>query len=187
MCLEFTDELRAYLLRYASYRPRIWFKDAHEPPSLPTTLIVWATDRSKGYRGAVKTLIVLIVVFGIGLALLIVRSVRARANRKHDPIEYYRGWGGYRHPITLQNRISREEADAVEARGGAYLIGYFDTDGKLTRVVKMYRGSVFFDFEYAYHPNEKRKSARVKNAKGVVTMREYDESGRGRPGNPLFW
>jgi hypothetical protein len=134
-----------------------------------------------------KTLIVLIVVFGIGLALLIVRSVRARANRKHDPIEYYRGWAGYWHPITLEDKITKEQADAVAARGGAYLIGYFNADGKLVRAVKMYRGSVFFDFEYAYYPDGKRKSAKVTNAKGKVTVRQYDESGRGRPGNPLFW
>ena len=51
----------------------------------------------------------------------------------------------------------------------------------------MLRGAVFFDFEYAYHPNGRRKSARVTNAKGVVTVREYDEWGRGRPGNPTFW
>ena len=74
------------------------------------------------------------------------------------------------------------------ARGNAYLFGYFDADGKLVRVVKMLRGSVFFDFEYAYHPNGKCKSARVTNAKGAVTMREYHESGRRRPRNPhSFW
>jgi hypothetical protein len=135
-----------------------------------------------------KTLTGLIVVFGIGLAVLIVRSVRARQNRKHDPVEYYLGWGGYRHPIGLDKKITKEEAEAVAQSGGAYLIGYFNADGgKLARAVKMHRGSVFFDFEYAHHPNGKRKSARVTNAKGIVTVREYDESGRGRPDNPLFW
>jgi hypothetical protein len=134
-----------------------------------------------------KTLTVLMVVFGIGILVLVVRSIRGRANRKHDPIEYYGGWGGYSHPITLDHKMTREEADAVAARGNAYLIGHFDADGKLIRVVKMLRGSVFFDFEYAYHPNGKRKRARVTDAKGGVTVREYDESGRGHPGNPLFW
>jgi hypothetical protein len=51
----------------------------------------------------------------------------------------------------------------------------------------MLRGSVFFDFEYAYYPNGRRKSAKVTNAEGVVIVREYDQAGRGRPGNPLFW
>ncbi len=133
-----------------------------------------------------KTLIALGVLAVILAALLIARSA-ARANRKHDPIEYYRGWGGYSHPIGLHDKVTKEEADAIAARGNAYLIGYFDANGKLVRAVKMLRGSVFFDFEYAYHPNGKRKSARVTNAKGVVTVREYDESGRGRPANPLFW
>jgi len=116
-----------------------------------------------------KTAIALIVLVGIGLALLIVRSIRARTkNRKHDPIEYYRGWGGYRHPIALQSKITKEEAEAVASKGGAYLIGYFDREGKLTRVVKTLRDSVFFDFVYEYHPNGRRKSATVTNAKGIV-------------------
>jgi hypothetical protein len=38
-----------------------------------------------------KALFTLIVVLGIGLVALIVRAVRARKNRKHDPIEYYLG------------------------------------------------------------------------------------------------
>ena len=131
------------------------------------------------------TMSALVAVLAIGLVLLV--ALRARANRRHDPIEYYLGWGGYSHPIALEKRITKEEADAVAARGAAYLIGYFDADGRLMRVVKMLRGEVFFDFEYTYHPNGRRKSAKVTNAKGVVTIREYDKGGRGRPGNPLFW
>jgi len=129
-----------------------------------------------------KTLVALVVVVGIGLAVL-----RARTHRRHDPVEYYLGWGGYTHPITLGKKVTKEEADAAAARGSAYLIGHFDADGRLTRVVKMLRGAVFFDFEYTYHPNGRRKSAKVTNAKGVVTIREYDRAGRGRPDNPSFW
>ena len=130
----------------------------------------------------------LIVVVGVGLVLLFVQSVQERANRKHDPIEYYGGWGGYSHPIILKNKRTKEAADAAAATGSAYLICYFDADGKLTHVVKMLRGSVFFDFAYSYHPNGKLESAKVTNADGVVSVWEYDESGRGRPGNPAgFW
>jgi hypothetical protein len=132
-----------------------------------------------------KTLIVPIVV--VGLVLLIVWSARDRANGKHDPVEYYRGWGGYSHPIVLQNKITKDEADAVAATGAAYVIGYYDADGRLTRVVKMLRGAVFFDFAYAYHPNGKLMSARVTNADGVVSERDYDESGRWRAGARSFW
>jgi hypothetical protein len=127
-----------------------------------------------------------VVVAGVGLGLLIAWSV-PRTNRKHDPVEYYRGWGGYGHPIVLQNRITKEEADAAAASGYAYVIGYFDAGGKLTRVVKMLRGAVFFDFAYAYHPNGKLMSAKVTNADGVVTVRDYDESGRWRSGARSFW
>jgi Family of unknown function (DUF6156) len=134
-----------------------------------------------------KTMMALAVALGTGLAVLVARSLRARAKRKHEPVEYYLGWGGYSHPIALQKMITKGEADAVAARGGAYVIGYFDADGRLTRAIKMLRGAVFFDFEYAYHPNGRRKTARVTNAEGVVSVREYDKAGRGRADNPLFW
>ena len=73
-----------------------------------------------------KTLIVLIVVVGVGLVVLIVRSARERANRNHDPIEYYLGWGRYSHPISLEKRVTKEAAQAAAARGSAYLIAYFE-------------------------------------------------------------
>src|SRR5262249_15288717 len=110
-----------------------------------------------------------------------------RANRQHDPIEYYRGWGGYRHPIALQKKITKEEAVAVARQRTAHLIGHFCNESRLMRVVKMLRGCRFFEFVYEYHPNGKRKSTTVTNAKGIVTVRHYDERGRGLPGNPLFW
>ena len=125
------------------------------------------------------------IAVGIGPVRLLI--VRSPPKRHHDPIEYYRGWAGYRHPIALQNKITKEEAEAIAAEGSAYLIGHFDADGKLTRVVKMLLGSVFFDFVYEYHPNGKRKTATVTNAKRIVTVRHYDERGRGLSGNPLFW
>jgi hypothetical protein len=130
-----------------------------------------------------KTLIVLIAMAAAGLAALIVRQARARARRKHDPIEYYRGWNGYRHPIHLENRITKEEADAVAASGSAHLIGYFDADGKPVRVVKMLRGAVFFEFVYAYHPGGKLKSVKATNPRGDVTVREYGKSGHAG----FFW
>jgi len=132
--------------------------------------------------------ILAIVVCVMGLAAVAVWFVRAQAPKQHDPIEYYRGWGGYSHPIVLQHKITKEEADALAAKGNVYLIGYYDPDGRLARAIKILRGSVFFDFEYTYHPNGKRKRAKITNADGVVTLREYDQSGRGLPGNPSsFW
>ncbi len=101
----------------------------------------------------------------------------ARARRKHDPLEYYLGWGGYWHPVGLHNRIAKEDADALHARGAAYLIGYFDGDGRLTRAIKMCRGEVFFDYLYRYHPNGKLKSASVSRG-GRATVLEYDARGR---------
>jgi hypothetical protein len=41
----------------------------------------------------------------------------ARRKRRHDPVEYYLGWGGYWHPIGLQSHITKDEADVPQARG----------------------------------------------------------------------
>jgi hypothetical protein len=127
----------------------------------------------------------LLVVIGVWLAAVFVRSVQ-KAYEKHDPIEYYGGWGGYRHPIVLQHKITKAEADAVAAKGYAYVIGYFDADGKLVRVVKMLRGEVFFEFVYAYYPSRKLRSATVTASDGRVTVLEYDTGGRGITGKTAF-
>jgi hypothetical protein len=108
-----------------------------------------------------------------------------KAHQKHDPIEYYAGWGGYRHPIVLEHKITKEQADALAAEGSAYLIGYFDANGKLLRVVKMLHGSVFFEYVYTYYHNGKRQSATVAR-NGRVTVLEYDRRGRGVPGKMAF-
>src|SRR5216683_3853981 len=124
-----------------------------------------------------KILLLLIVVIGIVVAAFVVRSNLIRANRKHDPIEYYRGWGGYRHPIVLENRITKDEANAITARGAAYLIGYYGEKGRLIRVVKLVRGEFFFEYRYSYHPNGRLKRVRITRG-GRVTVLEYDTRGR---------
>lgn len=121
-------------------------------------------------------LISLIVIIGTMVAALHFRSTLRRMKRKHA-IEYYLGWGGYWHPIGLQNRITKEEADAYAARGAVYLIGYYDANGRLMRVVKYLRGAVFFEYLYTYHPNGKLQSARVMRG-GRDTLLEYDKRGR---------
>ena len=112
-----------------------------------------------------------------GLAALAARLLQALTRKPHDPVEYYRGWRGYRHPIKLENRITKEEADAITAQGAAYLIGYYGDDGKLTCVVKFLRGEFFFEYLYSYHPNGRLKSATV-TRDGRVTVLEYDSRGR---------
>ncbi len=76
------------------------------------------------------------VVAAIAVAGVIVRWVRA--NRKHDPIEYYRTWGGYRIPIVPQRKITKQEADAQAAAGYASYVCHFDSDGRLTRCAARY-------------------------------------------------
>jgi hypothetical protein len=140
-----------------------------------------------------KTWITVIVLAGLALAALALWSVCFRANRKHDPMEYYAGWGGYWHPIGLSKKITREQADAIAARGNAYLIGFFDADNRLIRVDKILRGELFFRFEYAYYPDGMLTKGRLRLAKvsrhdrQAITF-EYDKRGRKLPGSPGgFW
>src|SRR4051794_28665894 len=62
-----------------------------------------------------KILIAAIALIGGALAAWLAWAAVARAIVKHEPIEYYLGWGGYSHPIGLQHKISKEEADALHA------------------------------------------------------------------------
>ena len=125
------------------------------------------------------TLTILLVALG-ALALVVLRIWFFRARRRwrrRNAVEYYLGWGGYTHPIGLQNRITKEQADALHAEGTVYLVGYYDGEGRLARAVKFMRGEVFFEYLYGYHPNGRLKSARVARG-GRVTVLEYDARGR---------
>jgi hypothetical protein len=129
---------------------------------------------------AMKILILLLVVLGSGLAGWMAWQ---RRPRKHDPVEYFNGWDGYGLPIRLTGRITKDEADAIAARGNAYLIGYFDGDNRLVRNVKMLRGEVFFEHVYDYYPNGRLRRVTATNPKGVETVREYRQSDRAG----FFW
>jgi hypothetical protein len=119
--------------------------------------------------------------FLLVLAALAVLSLLAmavwRPRARHEAVEYFGGWGGYRHPIGLQNRISKAQADALDAHGAVYMTGYFDGDSRLTRVVKMYRGEMFFDYRYEYDANGRLKSASVERG-GRTDVLEFDARGR---------
>ena len=125
--------------------------------------------------------VLLFALAAIVLTILATRFALAHTHRHHEPIEFYMGWGGYWHPIGLGHRISPEKAVEVAAAGAVYLIGHYDDKGRLTRVVKMSQGKVFFEYAYSYHPNGGVKTARVSRG-GRVTLLEYDARGRGKPG-----
>ncbi len=122
-----------------------------------------------------KLSVLLVALIGLVLAALAVQASLAKA--RHERTEYYMGWRGYRHPITPKHRITKEEADALTAKGAAYLIGHYDGDGRLTGVVKLYRGKFLFEYLYAYYPNGRLQRARVTRA-GQVKVLDYDASGR---------
>jgi hypothetical protein len=125
-----------------------------------------------------KTLVLIVVaVIAVG-ALLAAAWLGQRwreQGRPHDPIEYYGSWDGYGLPIHLTHRMSKEEADVRAARGLPYLIGYFDQQDRLTRAVKMLRGSVFFDQEYFYDPRGRVTRVRTTNPDGVTSVADYPE------------
>jgi hypothetical protein len=122
-----------------------------------------------------KILILLLVLLGVGCAGWIAWQ---RAPRKHDPVEYFSGWDGYGLPIRLSGRITKDEADAIAARGNAYLIGYFDAGNRLVRDVKMLRGEIFFEHVYEYYPSGRLRRVKATNPKGVETVREYRQTNR---------
>jgi hypothetical protein len=128
-----------------------------------------------------NALILLVIALAAGLAGRIVW--RRGRRRKHDPVEYCSGWDGYWLPIRLTDRITKEEAEAIAARGNACLIGYFDDENRLVRDVKMYRGTAFFEHVYTYYPSGKLRQVKATNPKGVETVREYRES----DGAGFFW
>jgi hypothetical protein len=134
-----------------------------------------------------KILIAVIVLVNVAIAGWFAWVAVVRAKLKHEPIEYYRGWDGHWHPVSLTHKISKEEADTFHAEGRVYLIGYY-SDGKLTRVTKVLKGAVFFDFEYTYHSNGSCESVKTVNANGLVKVRRYNRRGQDRSGNPSgFW
>jgi hypothetical protein len=51
----------------------------------------------------------------VGGGLVEIKLNRGGKLHVDDPIEYYRGWNGYWHPISLDHKISKEEADALHA------------------------------------------------------------------------
>ena len=101
------------------------------------------------------------ILSATGLLVLAALWLYFRATERHEPVEYYSGWSGYGHPIRLSRKITRSEADALAARGSAYLIGYFGDDDRLSRVDKINRGDLFFRFDYSYHRNGRLKLAKV--------------------------
>ncbi len=134
-----------------------------------------------------KIPILLMILSATGLLVLAALWLY-RAGERHEPLEYYAGWGGYGHPIGLSKKITQGEAYATAARGYAYLIAYFGADNRLARVDKINKGELFFRFEYTYHPNGRLKLAKVSRYDGRSIEFEYDRRGRKLSTSPPgFW
>src|ERR1700751_5734586 len=131
-----------------------------------------------------KIPILLMIASATGLLVLAALWLYLRAGVRHEPVEYYAGWGGYVHPIGLSKKITRGEAYAIAARGNAYLVANFDADNRLTQVDKILKGELFFRFEYSYYPNGRLKLAKILRYDGRAVEFEYDQRGRKLPSSP---
>ena len=132
-----------------------------------------------------KTLLLIVtVVVAVGALLIMTRLGQywAGQRRSHDPVEYYERWGGYGVPTHLVHRITKEQAEAQAARGYAYLIGYFDANGRLVRDVKMLRGAISLAEDYTYFPSGSVQRVKAVDGDGVETVREYKDGEW-----PRFW
>jgi Family of unknown function (DUF6156) len=133
---------------------------------------------------ALAALILPVQLFGfaaIGLTIAGTWIALKHTHRPRDPIAYYTSWGGYWHPIGLYKRITKETADEWHKKGWAYMVGEYNENGQLTRVVKYLHGEVFFEYNYTYHDNGRLKSARVARG-GRERLLQYDERGRAPEG-----
>jgi hypothetical protein len=108
------------------------------------------------------------------LVALIIGGILANADDTYS-IEYYGSFAGYQLPLRLINKMTKQEA---ESRNAAYYIGYFDTDRRLMRVIKMLGGKRDFDQVYFYYPNGALKRVEGTNADGFSSVQEYDENGK---------
>ena len=59
----------------------------------------------------------------------------------------------------------------------AYYLREYNEKGQLVRAVKMYRGEVFFEYNYSYHENDMIKTARVARG-GRDRLLQWDERGQ---------
>lgn len=73
--------------------------------------------------------VLLFVLAAIVLTVFATWFALKHTYRPRDPVAYYISWGGYWHPIRLYNRITKEKADEMHARGEVYLIGEFNDRG----------------------------------------------------------
>jgi hypothetical protein len=121
-----------------------------------------------------KTPSVLIAAAGSGIVILLAWSAQRRyaAAVRHDPIECYGNFGGYGTGILLSKRLTKQQAEARAAQGFADLIGYYDSDGRRVRDVKIYQGAVFFENRYTWRESPALFRPRARRA------------GMDRSGNP---
>lgn len=115
--------------------------------------------------------IVLILAPILTLALYLPLRKVLRA-RPRDPVEYYRGFTGYRFqlPLRLSERITQEEAEALAAAGHSYYVAHYGPDGRLLKAVKMLNGKLNFEHAYLYSSSGRLMSAAIARADGTVNL-----------------
>lgn len=58
------------------------------------------------------------------------------------------------------DELTKAQAEELASRGYAYYVGYFDAVGRLSRIVKVYRGETVLDKEVTYDTNGRMVAAR---------------------------
>jgi hypothetical protein len=82
--------------------------------------------------------------------------------------------------IVATRRITKQKADEMHAAGEVYMLGEYNENGQLRRVVKYLRGEVFFEYNYSYHDNGMIRTARVRRG-GRDRLLQWDERGQPPP------
>lgn len=117
------------------------------------------------------------------LALLISLSVLSAGCRESPPEYrpggpyYYKSWINYHLPYQPAGEISLSEAQALERKGYAYCIAFFDEQGRILSFEKTYQSAVEFKVTYFYVDGVLRREG-VIDSNGLVKFTFYDEKGK---------
>ncbi|HEY6011645.1 MAG TPA: hypothetical protein VIX18_09250 [Nitrospirota bacterium] len=90
---------------------------------------------------------------------------------------YYKSWINYYLPYRPAGEISLSEAEALERRGYAYCVAFFDTQGRIISFEKKYGSTVEFKVTYFYVNGVLRREGII-DANGLAKFTFYDEKGK---------
>jgi hypothetical protein len=90
---------------------------------------------------------------------------------------YYTSWRHYYLPYRPAGEISLSEAEALERRGYAYCVAFFDTEGRIISFEKRYGDTAEFKVTYFYVNGVLRREG-VIDTNGLAKFIFYDDKGK---------